>query len=651
MKTIGIKLADGSFYPVVQEGSSEEINLSLTTANNNQTKVIVDLYRSRTNSMEDAEYVDSLQIENLNAHPDGEPDIALSVHLDENNQLHAKIVDSETGAQSNSTVTLVSRTLEQRLNAEQDDNTAVAAMATGAAVAGVGLLAAAEALNKDEDTIDTSFDETVAEETENIEVDVPAEPDEPVFDEESSVDLPDFEEPPASDDMPLEPTLDDFRISEEVPAEEPPAQNNNIETEFTENPLDAFGGESHITEKDTENLGDFFGSIETSEETAGVDETVTSDELPNFGESTNSDELPDFGESTVSEETTDFDETPSSDELPNFDETPAFEETPNFNETPAADELPDFGETNISVETPDFGESTNSDELPNFDESPASDELPDFGESPAFEETPNFDETPSSDELPDFDEVSASEEIPDTDEDTTIVEESPVFDNSESFDESETFETSGLPDMDFDLPDTNENDFSDDGISDDDFFHINEDEPAAASNGISFTGLYDKPEDFDEPQQTDEEKSKVPVIICVTCAIICLIAVFLLLFILPTKFNLIQRKQKKAAEPAPVEVVAVETPVETPEVEPVQAAKEDEVIIIEKAEEVVPLPPPVKEEKPGNITYKIKWGDTLWDISDTYYKNPWKYKYLARFNGIKDPDYIISGTYIIIPAE
>ena len=59
----------------------------------------------------------------------------------------------------------------------------------------------------------------------------------------------------------------------------------------------------------------------------------------------------------------------------------------------------------------------------------------------------------------------------------------------------------------------------------------------------------------------------------------------------------------------------------------------------------------VEEPKPKIITYKIKWGDTLWDIADTYYKNPWKYKFIAKYNGIRNPDHIISGTYIEIPEE
>jgi len=49
--------------------------------------------------------------------------------------------------------------------------------------------------------------------------------------------------------------------------------------------------------------------------------------------------------------------------------------------------------------------------------------------------------------------------------------------------------------------------------------------------------------------------------------------------------------------------------------------------------------------------YRIKWGDTLWDIADAYYKNPWRYPRIARYNNIKNPDYIISGTTIRIPAE
>ena len=115
MKTVGIKLADGSFYPIMEEGTAQQKKLNLTTAHNNQTCVMVDMYRSKTCTMEDAEYIDTLKIDNLVAHPNGEPDISFSVGLDENGELTAKIEDPETGAESDSSITLVSRTLEERL--------------------------------------------------------------------------------------------------------------------------------------------------------------------------------------------------------------------------------------------------------------------------------------------------------------------------------------------------------------------------------------------------------------------------------------------------------------------------------------------------------------------------------------------------------
>ena len=51
MKTIGIKLADGSFYPILEEGTAKTYQLDLTTVKDGQTKVQIDLYRSESGSM------------------------------------------------------------------------------------------------------------------------------------------------------------------------------------------------------------------------------------------------------------------------------------------------------------------------------------------------------------------------------------------------------------------------------------------------------------------------------------------------------------------------------------------------------------------------------------------------------------------------
>lgn len=451
MKTIGIKLADGSFYPVLEDNTPSEKKLELTTAHNNQTKVMVDLYRSATCSMDDAEYVDSLQIENLVARPNGEADIKFTISLDEDNQLSAKIVDSETGNESNTTITLVSRTLEERLVTDEyginDSNSNKAGAVAAGAVAAGGLLAAAAAMR-----------EKVKDETE-------------------------VEEEPVVEN-----------VDDGVP----------------------FGDETLVEE-------------------AAVEESVSNEEI-------------------------------------------------------SADE--------------------------------------------------------------------------------TIIDE--TFADEALADDTITEDNSGLPDMDFDIPDdtteTETPEMPDDFFNTDDLDNTEErqetmkdptfDSVSPAAGGLNFDGLYDEETERGTPAENgaDEvkKKTKVPVIICIICAIICIIATLLILFIIPSKYNLITKKHAKEAgttvaieEPSPKA-----EPVSEPEPEPVvPEAKEDEIIIIEKAEEVVPAQPPVAEEKPKNITYKIKWGDTLWDIADTYYKNPWKYKYIARYNGIKNPDYIISGTKIVIPAE
>ncbi|HBG66732.1 MAG TPA: hypothetical protein DDW78_09710, partial [Treponema sp.] len=110
MDSIGIKLADGSFYPILESGKAAKRQLSLTTVKDNQTTVHVDVYRSHTGSMEDAEYVDTLEIENLNPHGNGEPDLNLDIELDEENKLSAQIHDPETGKK----VSLISRTAAER---------------------------------------------------------------------------------------------------------------------------------------------------------------------------------------------------------------------------------------------------------------------------------------------------------------------------------------------------------------------------------------------------------------------------------------------------------------------------------------------------------------------------------------------------------
>jgi LysM repeat protein len=53
----------------------------------------------------------------------------------------------------------------------------------------------------------------------------------------------------------------------------------------------------------------------------------------------------------------------------------------------------------------------------------------------------------------------------------------------------------------------------------------------------------------------------------------------------------------------------------------------------------------------GGAVYRVRWGDTLWDISEAFYRNPWLYPRIARYNGIRNSDLIVAGTTIRIPPR
>lgn len=482
MRTVGIKLADGSFYPIMEEGSAQKKTLELTTAHNNQTCVMVDLYRSKTCSMEDAEYIDTLKIENLVEHPNGEPSISFDVDLDENGELSYSIADPETGTTSNSEITLVSRTVEERLQAD-----------------------------------DYSIEETPAEET----------------------------------------AVEETAVEEDAPAEEEASGNG--------------------------------AAIAAGAAVAGAGLLAAAAIASNKKEE---EDTPVEEEAPVAEGLASFDEA---------EETTVEEEAPVTEETPAA-------EDDFTIED---------------------DTLPDFEETPAAEEAPASDDdfTVSEDTLPDFDETTISDEPAPADDDTTIADDS------------------------FEMPDFDDNTMeAEQALLSDTDDSADLEPPVATTGGMDFTGLYDKETEMGNPSENQEDdfkkKTRAPVIICIICAIICLVATILILLVLPTKFNLrLKHSQKAAAQETVVEKTEEKKP------DPVPAAKEDEVVVIEKAEDVKPLPPPAAETKPAGVTYKIKWGDTLWDIADTYYKNPWRYKKIASYNNIKNPDHIISGTVITIPSE
>ena len=95
--TIGIKVADGSYYPVIDVDFRGTRKLILTTAKDNQDKVQVDLYRGNGSSLSEARYIGSITIENINPAAQGEPEIELLIGIAEDGQLTAEAIDQSTG--------------------------------------------------------------------------------------------------------------------------------------------------------------------------------------------------------------------------------------------------------------------------------------------------------------------------------------------------------------------------------------------------------------------------------------------------------------------------------------------------------------------------------------------------------------------------
>lgn len=569
MKTLGIKLADGSFYPVMEEGVAQHKQLVLTTANNNQTKVMVDLYRSANCTMDDAEYVDSLQIDNLIEHPNGEVSIEFDVSLDENNQLMAHLIDEETGQQSDTALPLITRTLEEReltdeyaikeseKNENSKNNAKIAARTTG-----VGLLAMANAINNQKN-------KTKSEQTENQ---------------------------PQSENSQNEIKDDDFSTQDIVDSEQ-----TEIFEDFSNDENENIENDDIIEE--TTSISDDETSVndtQVDDEQTLEDEFAFDDGEPISSDENQSDEANIFDDEKTSTIENSFADNETDQNSDNFNEDDIFADMDldnlSENDAKSSDET---GETQKNDTNNDIFKDMNLDDISDLQNSDSNSTYDD-----------DFD-------IPDFDETESEETNP--------------FENDDIFN------------------DTNK----------------------TAAGGITFTGLYDKETEEGKSEPTDEaeetrKKTKVPVIICIVCAIICIIATLLVLFVIPSKINVLKKlannqntvvekpiensPEKTELEQIPEPIIEQKSEPE-PIPEPVPQAKEDEIVVIEKAEEVIPEPPEPAPQKPENIIYKIKWGDTLWDIADTYYKNPWKYKYIARWNGIKNPDYIISGTQIIIPAE
>jgi outer membrane biosynthesis protein TonB len=96
--SIGIKIANGEFYPLLEENSLIRKRLILTTVHDNQPSMQIDLYRSTTHAMADAQYIGSVVVENIKPRLKGEPSIEMVISSNAGGDIIAEAIDLDTGS-------------------------------------------------------------------------------------------------------------------------------------------------------------------------------------------------------------------------------------------------------------------------------------------------------------------------------------------------------------------------------------------------------------------------------------------------------------------------------------------------------------------------------------------------------------------------
>jgi nucleoid-associated protein YgaU len=211
-------------------------------------------------------------------------------------------------------------------------------------------------------------------------------------------------------------------------------------------------------------------------------------------------------------------------------------------------------------------------------------------------------------------------------------------------------------------------------------FNLDEDaggEAFAFTNGAALEeiSLYSQPED-------DEGEGGIPLLLGVIIVLLLLCAGLWFFLFRSSGFPWEARKAPPSAPP-PVEAPAEPSPEPAPpsapppesgQPPPPEPAPEPPAPRTAQAPPppaVIDTPPPVQSPPPARkrpaapvysfkvpqtippegISYKIRWGDTLWDITEAFYRNPWLYRRIARHNNLNNPNLIVSGTEIIIPPR
>lgn len=311
--------------------------------------------------------------------------------------------------------------------------------------------------------------------------------------------------------------------------------------------------------------------------------------------------------------------------------------------------------TNTAVSLVTIGTSSNENDLSIYDETaPFDTSLSESSEALDLSDLDDFDFSESV-LIADEQNTDFEDEAPDDDlnfdlRDSSLYAKTSVDDDAFADDSlyDKTYEALVETAMNSDLAD--ENDYDDKSENPD----IDEEVPDLFAEQTASGGFSDF--DFLDPN-AGKPKISIVLVICLICAIVSILSC---IFIWVSNSKDKQQLQPLVVDKAPA-VKYQSVTVVTEKAEPVDAAlidrisssvsaRENSIVIID-APVVVPAPISKTVSAKDTKDYQIKWGDTLWDIADTFYKNPWMYNKIANANNIKNPDFILSGTWIKIPPQ
>ena len=296
----------------------------------------------------------------------------------------------------------------------------------------------------------------------------------------------------------------------------------------------------------------------------------------------------------------------------------------------------DFAAPNFELDEDGF------DDMPSLDEDfPSMEESSD--EESFFNESNEEDESGVFDDLDGFDDMESGDDSMDVEDET--------FGDIGSFEE-ESFDEGGFEDSSFD-----DGGFDDGGFDEDTF----DEEPSGVDDdyGEDSSGY---------PDEQPKKRNPLAVIVLVIL-IAAILGLGALLIIRGMNGDSVppleaentpsvsEPEYAQPAEPEP-EIVAEaepEAPVQ-PEVKEKSEASAEAETVSTPAEEPAAVQKIAYDTVPpaghgGGVWYRLKWGDTLWDLSNSFYRTPWLYGLIAVENEIKNPNIIYAGTDILIPEN